>query len=622
MKLRTIICILLLFLPLLNLANPICAKLYQTDQSIWNLGTVNQWKADVQSEVFSCQPSTCLVWPKSFEQKFNLMENNFIGTSASRLEKATHLSMREIEDNLSPLLDHASVDTAVAVEKRLLVQKQGVREDNADLQYNKSRLEKLWDKMKGKLDLTTFKIKPNVDYINEFESNFARLKEKYDSNLSPGEPELLTRDVMIGAGYSNLGSGLIITSSGQKYKRTQALDAFTLLHPLTDNAIDKGLDIKPSMRKITDFLDTGVRDTRTETRYEGLVLDLVAGILEQYPRDKHPLLLELLKETHSTQLKNAKLQKDPNTPIDKLIELSIHKGGVTVLSLLYILKGGLTREEAAFFYRQGALIQMGDDLVDITTDLQDGIRTVWTEAYRTEAGFKKTFQAFLNLQSTNERQVETIADADLRSGLRQDINLGFKMFMLSAFLNPLLESHVKKFMDDKIPLAPKNVRSIIFNSYYTLLNVPAGDTRLRKAIQFSAEVLDMHFLGNQYKKWEEKQKGKGKPFQIKMLNPSLLLLKVEQALTNSFQNRTSNIMTVELFTMIMSSVIMANINKGIPGADAWLATNGTIAVMSAIYFAQNVRDRKYVRLPAWAWLGTYINYIGLTYYQNYLGYFQ
>jgi len=65
-----------------------------------------------------------------------------------------------------------------------------------------------------------------------------------------------------------------------------------------------------------------------------------------------------------------------------LLDLSIAKGGASVLTDASLVRGSLTDDEAEFMFAYGVLLQFMDDLQDLRDDLANGHMTIFTRQTR------------------------------------------------------------------------------------------------------------------------------------------------------------------------------------------------------------------------------------------------
>jgi len=103
----------------------------------------------------------------------------------------------------------------------------------------------------------------------------------------------------------------------------------------------------------------------------------------QFTRNKYPMVYRSLHDIHAAQNKSM-LQQDKNIPEGRLdiMNISIEKGGASVMADACLIKGSLSMEEATFMYGFGVLLQLLDDLQDAAVDRSNGHHTIFSKQDR------------------------------------------------------------------------------------------------------------------------------------------------------------------------------------------------------------------------------------------------
>ena len=160
-----------------------------------------------------------------------------------------------------------------------------------------------------------------------------------------------------------------------------AVFAYSMLYPWTDNYLDdphRGRAAKMTFGEwLAQRLAGGpapVPDTHCEE------VSALVGIIERlYPRAEFPEVYRSLQAIHRAQMQSLDSQDtarpwDPET----LLEVSIAKGGASVVADACLVRGWLTGEEAEFMYAYGVVLQLMDDLQDLREDLANGLMTLFS----------------------------------------------------------------------------------------------------------------------------------------------------------------------------------------------------------------------------------------------------
>jgi len=383
-------------------------------------------------------------------------------------------------------------------------------------------LEGHWQRFKGEVPLDAYGVGKFSDFARDFTTTMETYRARY--------PELVNDEVITGAGFGFLASRIIMDSLGTRAISPKALTAISLLHPITDNALDRGLNLGSSMKKISLELK-GERQT-PESEYERTVFELIHDIQSEYPPDQHPALHEYLRGLHASQLESAVVQRNGKTSDDALIELAARKGGFTALALAYISKGKLSPEQEKFFFNSGILFQLGDDLLDVKEDARDGTQTIWTRAKKNPAAMKAALAKFLAIQDHLEKANE-LANADPQAdALRKDLQLGIKFYLLSAYLNGDAGPHFDRLVKEKFPLSPENARSVAFSIYRAIQQQrDKMSPDLQNAFEVYRRIFDRHFLQDQFAKFDAEKPGSpAKSWKVSNHNPLFLLVRAAHAI--------------------------------------------------------------------------------------------
>jgi hypothetical protein len=96
------------------------------------------------------------------------------------------------------------------------------------------------------------------------------------------------------------------------------------------------------------------------------------------------------------------------------VKLSFDKGENSVLTDGYLAAGSLSREQAQFVFGWGVLLQLADDLQDVSQDREDGILTVFSEIAGREPLDELTSRT-LQFAESLMHQMETLPGPDCRA---------------------------------------------------------------------------------------------------------------------------------------------------------------------------------------------------------------
>jgi len=165
---------------------------------------------------------------------------------------------------------------------------------------------------------------------------------------------------------------------GVRVGMTPAIVGYSLLYPYTDNYLDavavRSGDKAAFVARLGERLQG--RLMAPASQLERRVFDLVDMIDGQYPRERFPEVFETLSAIHAAQVRSLGLFGRPSAR--EVIEVSVEKGGMSVLADGYLVAGSLTPAQAECLYALGVFLQLRDDLEDVADDRRRGQATVFS----------------------------------------------------------------------------------------------------------------------------------------------------------------------------------------------------------------------------------------------------
>jgi hypothetical protein len=162
---------------------------------------------------------------------------------------------------------------------------------------------------------------------------------------------------------------------------TPAVFAYSMLYPCTDNLLDDPdlpmADKQAFSRRLGRRLagEVVAPDGEAERRIWQL-LDRIEG---QYPSAAFPEVWCSLRAIHDGQVASLGQQAGLRDR-DRLLAISVAKGGASVLTDGYLAAGRLEPAEADFCFGYGVFLQLLDDLQDARTDRRAGHATLFSTA--------------------------------------------------------------------------------------------------------------------------------------------------------------------------------------------------------------------------------------------------
>jgi len=178
---------------------------------------------------------------------------------------------------------------------------------------------------------------------------------------------------------------------GKEVSLSPSIFAYSMLYPLTDNFLDNmkiAKEKKIAFVKIFGKRLAGITIT-PQTVLENQVSQLVSMIEAEWPRNRYPNVYQSLLAIHQAQILSME-QTNPATTLNRLLEISIFKGGSSVLADAFLVAGDLDTETAFRMYRYGFLLQLTDDLQDFISDLIEGHQSIFVKQSILNGTTKKT----------------------------------------------------------------------------------------------------------------------------------------------------------------------------------------------------------------------------------------
>ena len=162
---------------------------------------------------------------------------------------------------------------------------------------------------------------------------------------------------------------------------TPSIFAYSMLYPYTDNFID---DPNISFEDKINFNERLYKRLEGETieagnSHEQIIYTLIGMIESQYDRSIYPGVFESLLAIHTAQIKSLMLFDEECTLTEnEILNISLEKGGASVLVDGYLVAGNLTEDQKVFLFGYGAYLQLVDDLQDVGEDSRANVRTIYS----------------------------------------------------------------------------------------------------------------------------------------------------------------------------------------------------------------------------------------------------
>ncbi|RXV61080.1 hypothetical protein DWB64_10710 [Fusibacter sp. A1] len=165
----------------------------------------------------------------------------------------------------------------------------------------------------------------------------------------------------------------------RRVELTNSMFAYSMLYPLTDNYLDSPNRTKTEKYEFNLRFREKIRTGSAEyhTNEEKRIFDMIDMITGDYDRTAYPHVTTALLAILDGQGLSIS-QQDVKGPYSvDLLKISIYKGGASVLADAYLVRGDLTDEEAVFSFYYGVLLQLADDLQDMSEDKKSKHSTIF-----------------------------------------------------------------------------------------------------------------------------------------------------------------------------------------------------------------------------------------------------
>lgn len=222
----------------------------------------------------------------------------------------------------------------------------------------------------------------DINIINEIKSEafvkttreFIKKCKEFDKNISYGDIGQAMRNIWI--------INILQEVFGRNVEFNMASFGYSMLYPYSDNYLDDfNVDKNEKLKFNERFYKRLIgEDIKAKSKLEEQVFDLIKKIEDVYDRSKYPKVFESLLIIFEGQRKSITQQGGLSNPYEiDMLDISIEKGGASVLADGYLIDGELSKDEEEFCYGYGFILQLCDDLQDVREDLNNKHMTVMSQ---------------------------------------------------------------------------------------------------------------------------------------------------------------------------------------------------------------------------------------------------
>lgn len=166
-----------------------------------------------------------------------------------------------------------------------------------------------------------------------------------------------------------------------KYGFNIACFGYSMLYPFTDNYIDSNQFSDSEKAEYNQIIRDKINGkmVHPNSDHQRKTCELLEAIESAYDRDCDSTIFALLTMILDAQ-KDSMRQQNAETrlTLDERLNISLYKGGVSVLIDQYFAKNEFSEEELNFYLSFGFFLQLVDDLQDIKEDYKQGNQTIFT----------------------------------------------------------------------------------------------------------------------------------------------------------------------------------------------------------------------------------------------------
>ncbi len=247
---------------------------------------------------------------------------------------------------------------------------------------------------------------------------------------------------------------------------TDAMFAYSMLYPLTDNVIDHPDLTEEEKKAFVMRLGMRLKGMPIEhvSTHEKDAFDMVTLIESTFDRRLYPDVYTSIFLIHDAQKKSIAQQYSTLDTRD-LMQLSFEKGAASVVADGYLVLGVLTEDFLEFLTAYGVVLQLADDLQDIETDSSNGHKTL----FNTMPSPSHLAEITENLSALSYEILEKIPTQDAQLKAQMSTLLGKSMQVLIC---DAIQTHEK--------LYPKSFYKRVDQSHITGLR---NHARLRNMSQ-------------------------------------------------------------------------------------------------------------------------------------------
>lgn len=162
---------------------------------------------------------------------------------------------------------------------------------------------------------------------------------------------------------------------------SNACFGYSMLYPFTDNYIDSNQFSSKEKAQYNQMIRDKIKGNKVSPNsyHQQKTCDLLQAIESDYPRNYSSTIYTLLTMMLDAQEDSIRQQsKNVVLTLEERLNISLYKGGISVLIDQFFVKNEITETELNFYLGFGFFLQLADDLQDIKEDSMQGNQTIFT----------------------------------------------------------------------------------------------------------------------------------------------------------------------------------------------------------------------------------------------------
>ncbi len=167
---------------------------------------------------------------------------------------------------------------------------------------------------------------------------------------------------------------------GKEVELTNAIAAYSLLYPYTDNFIDNpeisSSEKKNFNKRFQERLEG--KEVEPVTLHDVKIYRAIENIEKDLPREKYPLVYDSLLLIFDAQVSSMSQEGPTRLSPHIILPITFYKGGASVVADSYLVMPEINQDMVHFSFNYGTILQLIDDLQDYKEDRESNHWTLFS----------------------------------------------------------------------------------------------------------------------------------------------------------------------------------------------------------------------------------------------------